>query len=168
LENASNRRLATQPTEIYSLHIAVFDDGTIIWSQAPKRLGAPYRMAKLTTDAFKALKSALADDVSPPLPDDIFRSFGPDSSPLVIGYELDPRRPMELASWHEGLESNSQVVVTQDGIELLEGRDRNAAVARRSPAYRRFLDRWQRLTLALEQAVPATGDRIDPTRISWK
>jgi len=167
LENGSGRE-TTQPREFYSLHIGVFDDGTIIWSQSPKRLGAPYLMAKLTPDAFKTLKSALADDVSPPLPDDIFRSFGPDSSLLVIGYELDHRRRMELASWHEGVENNSQVVVSQDGIELLEGRDRNAALARRSPAYRRFLDRWQRLTLVLERAVPPTGDTIDPTQISWK
>ena len=167
LENAGNG-FTTQPIEFCSLHIAVFDDGTIIWSQSPKKFGAPYRMAKLTPDAFKTLKSALADDVSPPMPDDILRSFGPDSSPLVIGYDLDQRRWTELASWHEGLENNSQVVVSQEGIELLEGRDRNAALARRSPAYHRFLDRRQRLTLALEQAVPPTGDKIEATQIGWK
>lgn len=84
---------------------------------------------------------------------------GPDSGYEVIEVQLADRS-LRLESWHEAAERSSEVVGTHHGLELLEGRNREAVLAAQPSEYRRFRRIWSDIRSTVESWIPANGTSI--------
>jgi hypothetical protein len=147
-------------TEKDALITAIWPDGTIVWSENSVEGGGPYRAASLETAKVEELVGRLwrLDLLSKP---GINRMMlGPDTSCTVIAVAHGSRFE-QCASWHELFELNPGLVATDRGIESLQGRTREQALADSSPDYRQFRHEWGQAREIIGEYIPESGAALD-------
>lgn len=123
-----------------SLLLGLWEDGRLVWSADPVFGGAPYREAQLDpmrVDGVLRCFALLFDrwdgevlEQHPP---------GAEHVELICSVGGQDRR---MASWHEQFEADEGLVVTQDGVLLLDGRSREEVLAASTSDYLRFRVLW--------------------------
>jgi len=137
-----------------ALILAAWPDGRVMWSEDVIHGGPPYheRQAR-PQDIEQALADALALTGRQPLE---AVHTGPDASYTAITVWQGRQPALQLGSWHELFEANSELVVTAGGVEPLSGRDRLEVLAAQPAGYRAFRVLWKavksRLLLLAEAA----------------
>jgi hypothetical protein len=82
--------------------------------------------------------------------------FGPDAPFTTIAMAQGQRR-VSMISWHEVFEQSPTCVATSAGVEVLNGRDREAVVAAEPESYRRFRRLWKETRDRLAALIPNSG-----------
>ena len=136
--------------------VAVWEDGSIIWSEDLTEGGPPYRQSRIDPAQVKETLSALSQrralgDSSATTPYLAYIGFGADWIEIRVAYRACRLR---MASWHELFEQNPGLVGTHDGIEALDGRDRRAVLAAQPESYRRFRRAWTDIRASLLSLIP--------------
>ncbi len=138
------------------LLFAAWADGKIVWSRDPNKGGAPFLTARLDSAKINGLLerwSKVGELGDPQFP--CFYS-GPDSSFLKIALRLDGKT-IEWASWHEGFESNPNLVALP-GITSLDGRSREELLKGAPPEFLRFRGIWKDLRDSTAALIPDQGE----------
>lgn len=135
--------------------IAVWPDGTIIWSGDQVHGGPPYRQgrtdaAKLAAFLVRLEKQGLLKKYA-----DILET-GPDSSYHLIRIVSGKTRA-SLGSWHEIFERNPKLVVTSRGVTSLGDKTREEELRNDDPAYREFRKHWQEIRTFTTKLIPPKG-----------
>lgn len=137
---------------------AVWRDGSVVWSSNGPAGGPPYmeasidreRVADRLEDIYeRAARSYGEEDVD-------IAHYGPDSS-FTVMLLWDHPKTIQLSSWHELYGANTNLVVTDAGIESLNGRSRESVMAQASPDYREFLEVWSSIREAAHSLIPHQG-----------
>jgi hypothetical protein len=146
-------------TEPRRLIVGVWADGTVVWSDNRRTGGAPYRAGQIDRPRVGQLLRELKQAGF--FAETRHVDFGPDASYTVLAAS-DGTDAQWLGSWHEPAPANANVVVTEQGIGVVEpGRPRPEP----SPEYKRFLNTWAAARKAIEATVPREGravERVDP------
>ena len=165
LRTTDYRVRLTQPGERLAEFVAVWPDGTILWS--PKReqngvrcLGAevPPERVLLAVDNLRGL----LDD-----PALTMRSFTIPDSMFDEVVLFDGKRMSSIASCVHFWESNPMVVATDVGIVAVEDRDRDTLVRSRSAEFNQLLDTWTRCVTEVHELVPAEGRPTSFPKDGW-
>ena len=139
------------------LDVAVWGDGRIVWDAN----GSPLQ-ARIDAKQLDALLQRLHRDGVFGEGKTYYASWGPDSAFEVIDVRLPDRR-LELHSWHELFEKNSELVVTSEGVGSLDGRDRDAVLAAEPQEYQRFRRVWSDIRSTVKSWIPAQGEPFTGT-----
>jgi len=138
------------------LILGLWEDGWLVWSADPIFGGPPLLERRILGERLDPLLHCI---------DRLFSRAGGDSiayhAPRAGHVELYTSiggRPRRLVSWHESFERNSGFVVTERGVEALEGRPRAQVAAGADSAYRRFRVLWRDLR-AVATGLTAAGGR---------
>ena len=142
---------ASPPT----LLIAVWDDGSIVWSQDREDGGPPYLSAKIDPAKTAAFLAKLDQDGVFGR-EDLVR-VGPDASYHEI-HLLSGKKHVNLISWHELYERNPKIVSTSHGLTAItEGKTREQMLKEDKQEYREFRSLWKRIRDFTETLVPKKG-----------
>jgi hypothetical protein len=154
--------------DLAPLSIALWQDGTICWSENRSRGGAPYRTARLEAARVEELRSTICTKLGPEPARGRFYAV-PDASVTEIAVQCG-EGVLTLASCIDVFESGGHVIATDHGIEPLADRDRESVLARQSPALREFRALWRECVDRIWSAVPDTGERlpIDHFEYAWE
>jgi hypothetical protein len=145
-DNRSSNRPPDPHEEVMRLVVAVWSDGTIVWSEHGRKGGRPYLTANVREARVKQLLSDLKEA-------GFFRElkrtrwFGPDSGYMVIAAN-DGSDCQRLASWHDGRES----VTNQDGIHALRAGEKLPPPS---------TDAWEKGRELILIAIPKDGQSLD-------
>lgn len=134
-----------------TVEIAVWGDGRIVW-----RASDALHQARIETSRIEQLLQQLQREGVFGDGNVEYNSFGPDSSFDVIDIRL-PDRKLILRSWHENY-TNSGLVVTSRGVEVLEGRNAETIMAAEPAEYHRFRKIWAEIRDTVKSWRPANGD----------
>lgn len=137
--------------------IAVWNDGRIVWRKDDGLL-----QSHIDVKQIDALIQRLHDEGVFGDGSSYYGNFGPDSSFRVIEVTL-PDRQLKMASWHEAADGSTNVVATARGLEVLEGRDRNAVLASQPPEYLRFVRIWSEIRSTVDSWIPVDGEPFTET-----
>lgn len=147
---------ALEGPEPRTVVVAIWADGTIIWSGDRSRGGAPYFLASLPVGSVTQL---LFEQHARLVATTRKEFVVPDSEYAEIAL-VQGDRLAALKSCIPVFESDQRLVATDHGIEALDGRERAAVLATQSREFREFRDAWTRCADALLAAIPPSGDRI--------
>ncbi len=144
------------------LIVAIWKNGRIVWGADPADGGPPYYVGTIRPDQVRAVletisQMGLFDDP------DIERhriNYGPDAPFIAIAID-DGTRCQQLSSWHELFERNSTLVATEQGIESLNGRNRDEVLAGCSAGYRKFREVWEQIRKLLRDIIPIDGEVLE-------
>lgn len=145
---------------------ALWSDGRIIWSATNG--GAPYRHDRFSLEKLDALLGSL-DRKGVFTNQALTRpNLGPDSSFTTIAID-DGRRRLKMASWHELAERHTNIVASADGLEPLEGRNRQQVLQSQPAEYRRFRSTWSEIWQSVTALIPERGDPYnEPVQIQTR
>lgn len=138
--------------------LALWEDGSVVWSSNGTTGGPPYMEATVDRDKIvailkkinqRAVKTFGNKEVN-------LSNYGPDSSYTVM-LILDQQKIMSLSSWHELYEGYANTVVTDAGVEALNGRSKESVLKQASPAYKEFLEAWSTIREVADSSVPHEG-----------
>ena len=135
------------------LIVAVWDDGTIIWSKNRLEGGTPYFTGKVdpvkVTDLLTQMeKQGIFTDKN------LQRShWGPDSkfSEILIKYR---KKTLNIRSWHELYEAGGKTVATSSGLEPLNGRKIETVLQNEPKEYQDFRSMWSKLRQQITGLIP--------------
>ena len=82
------------------------------------------------------------------------RYTGPDAEATRILVRDGDETIVDVASWHEGFESDPRLAATATGIVPLDGKTREEVLATQPAAYQEFRRRWQRVMALLRSLIP--------------
>jgi hypothetical protein len=136
---------------------AVWSDGRIVWSRDPEAGGAPYLTARIEPERIQQLLKRFEER-------GVFAKggprrswFGPDSSYQTIWLSSGERH-LRLETWHELIERNPKLVVTNGSAGALDGRSREEVIRGDTKEFREFRQLWSDLRAAISALVPAAGE----------
>ena len=164
-------RSAFASTNIVAPQIAValWNDGTIVWSVSANKSGPPFKQGKFAREKLAALldnleRAGAFGDKTLGRP-----RFGPDSSFTTIAINAGQRR-LTMRSWHEGFEQRTNLVATANGIVSLGERKREDVLREQPEDYRQFRQVWSEIrqtvaTLIPENGTPFNGQISIPTNL---
>jgi len=143
--------------------LAIWRNGRVVWSRDALKGGPPYRTGRVARGRLRKLLEGL--DASGIFKDPTLNdaNFGPDSQFITIAI-ADGRRRLNMASWHEVYEANSDLVATSAGLEPLDGRDRAAVLAAEPESYRRYRRLWGEVRHRLTSLLPRDGEAAGPLK----
>jgi hypothetical protein len=134
--------------------LQVWLDGRIAWSDDMVRGGLPLHTATIdpaaVIDAIEAIRSSAL----------LGRSWtgevrtGPDADVTTVRVRDGEKLIVDVGSWHEAFEVDPRLVVTATGVEPLNGRSREAVLARQPADYRLFRQRWDEVLGRLRRLIP--------------
>lgn len=142
------------------LIVSIWRDGRIVWSEDSTDGGGPYYEGFLKTAEVEELVDRLwqLDLLSKSGVNRMM--LGPDASCTVIAVAHGSRLE-ECASWHELFEQNPGLVATDRGIESLQGRTREQAIAASSRDYRQFRYEWNQARKIIAEYISESGALLD-------
>lgn len=137
--------------------VALWQDGTVVWSRDRLRGGRPYgsatvardRIARIVADA--AERGRLTEG-------NVFWQYVATSSPVKTVFVRYHGRFLYMSSCHEWAEADSGIVATARGLEPLDGRERREVLASQPPEFRERRVMWERVKATVEEAMPEAGD----------
>ena len=143
--------------ETFPVIVAIWNDGTIIWSKEPVNGGAPYFKGHIEPKELTQTLTVIREKVK----DKEFKKFnvGFDSAYTRIAID-DAESPLFMASWHEGFESNPKLVDTANGITSLDGRDRKAVWEKQPEEYKTFRAVWAYIKESALALIPKEGEAV--------
>jgi hypothetical protein len=133
--------------------LALFADGTLIWSENRLEGGSPYRLVRIESNRIAELfarwqQAGLFNR------DELRRNyFGPDSDWTAIQLRGSDGW-LQLNSWHELFEANPETVVLSGSVQNLNGRDRAEVIAGDKPEFLAFRQAWSELKNDLFALIP--------------
>jgi hypothetical protein len=130
---------------------AVWGDGRIVWRVDHSLLQGRIDTKKIDELLQRLHREGVFGDGKAS-----YHAFGPNSSFEVIKVQLADRQ-LELCSWHELYGQGPDALVTSQGVELLEGRNRDAVIAAQPPEWKRFRSVWSDIRLTVRSWVPSEG-----------
>jgi hypothetical protein len=136
----------------YHLDTVVWADGRIIW-----RAGDSLLRGKIDTRKIDGLIQRLHREGVFGDGKGYYGEFPPDSSFMVIKVRLADRQ-LELCSRNDGLEQTTRTVFTSQGMESLDGRDRDAVLAAQPPEWKRFRSVWSDIRSTVRSWIPPKGE----------
>lgn len=135
------------------LVIAVWRNGRVLWSADSLAGGPPFYEGRIPASKVDAILVAARRQ-------GYFRDlalcrghFGPDARYTTISI-TDGEGRLQMDSWHELYEANSDLVATAHGLASLEGRDRTAVLAAQPAEYRRYRRVWTDIRTSLQAIIP--------------
>jgi hypothetical protein len=136
--------------------MAVWPDGKIIWSEDPAKGGLPFRVSRIEPAKTQALLTKF--EKQSVFQKDEFRHswFGPDSTYHSIWLSTGAKH-IRVESWHELLETNPNLVVTNGGVASLEGRKREDVIASDTKEFQTFRKLWSDLRTSTSSLIPKEG-----------
>jgi hypothetical protein len=143
-----------------ALIMGLWADGRLLWSADPLFGGPPFQETRLDGDRLAGMLNSfgrLFDRWEGPLIE--YHPEGASHIELVCTAGGHDRR---LASWHEAFERNPALVVTDRGVEDLDGRERARVWAEADPDYRRFRLLWGDVRALMRGIVPAQAEPPTP------
>lgn len=148
--------------------MAVWSDGTMIYSKNAIEGGAPYYQKRVSRLELRRVLSCLEKH-------GVFSIsgrksyYGPSSSFSCI-YIANEGREILLKSWHELYEKNPKIIATQHGgMEALGDRDRHAVVLKWSSKYKEFREQWTLTRTELKKLIEVGGEGrvIQNVQFEW-
>ena len=133
--------------------VAVWEDGTMMWSEDSMKGGAPYRRGTIEPAAISELKAKLERRNAFEDSNINRHSYGPDSrwSGIVVrGREAY----LDIRTWHELAEMNPNVVSISGSLRGLNGRNRDEVLAEDSKEYRGFRSAWSKIKAEMLALIP--------------
>jgi hypothetical protein len=155
----------TESRELAPLLIAAWADGTICWSRDRLRGGAPYTSARIDPIRLHEVLERLRSKLEPEPARGRLKG-APDASILELAVLADDG-VFGLASNIPFFETNPRLVVTDHGIEDLEGRDRASVMAAQSPALSEFRRTWDECVALVWSLVPEQGEPLAVERFEY-
>jgi len=140
-------------TDARAVIVAVWADGTIIWSEDRSRGGPPYFLAELPAFGVQRLVSQMQSSLRASQRTEY---LVPDAGYTEVAL-ASPTRLDSMSSCIPEFERHPGLVATDDGIQALKGQDRAEVLARQSRELREFRDAWTRSVDALIGAIPESG-----------
>jgi hypothetical protein len=141
--------------------VAVWGDGSIVWSHDAIEGGPPYQIGRCGAESVLSLfndleKKGVFEDRS------LERAyFGPDSRFTTIQLD-DGRRRLRMQSWHELYEQHGKVVAGSHGLTALNGRSLEEVVKTEPEPYQKYRRTWSELRSRLAGLIPGAGEALDP------
>ncbi|QJE98683.1 hypothetical protein [Luteolibacter luteus] len=137
--------------------VAVWPDGSILWSKDREDGGPPYLSGKTDPAKVTAFLTKLdKEGVFKKGPDDLVY-VGPDAS----YHEIDLLRGnhyVYLQSWHELYERNPKTVGTSHGLAIIgEGETREQILAKETAEYRAYRQLWKEIRDFTTSLIPPQG-----------
>jgi hypothetical protein len=138
------------------LILAAWPDGHIVWSGDRLKGGAPYRAGRVDPKTVAALLGRFGKDGL--FSDDSLNQahFGPDSDFITVLIKSG-KQQVKMQSWHELFEESDNLVATEGGVSVLEGRRRLDVLRKAKPEYLYFRTVWSETRDRLRGLVPAEG-----------
>ena len=137
------------------LVVAVWADGTVVWSKNPVAGGAPYLTGKTEPTACSELLNRLDRDGYFSTESLTHARFGPDSQFTSI-FTNNKDQKLKMQSWHELYELSGKIVCTSGGATALKG-ERLALLANDEKEYIHYRLAWAELRLMINQLIPENG-----------
>jgi len=145
-EAASTSFRAQKNLDISDIHgqgiiFRLYSDGTAIYSGDDFEVGPPYYTIKIPQDQI----TGFFDDMKR---HEIFSGetqlfYSGPSSGCVRIYLNNDGQTLWFCSWHELYEDNPNLIVTEDGVFPLEGRDKTKIIESQDEDYKLFLSKWK-------------------------
>ena len=154
------------------LVVAVWPDGTIVWSKNWIAGGTPYLKGKIEPTSCSTLLKRLDHDGYFANESLSNAHFGPDSQFTSILIKNESKK-LEMQSWHELFELSGKIVCTSGGSTGLKG-NRLESLANDTKEYVHYRLAWAELRLMINQLIPTTGQttngdiHMDRGIMSWK
>ena len=136
------------------LIVAVWPDGTVIWSDNRATGGKPYYIGRIPNELVTKLLASLKEVGLFDLPGGA--RFGPDASYTVIAADADGKRQW-LGSWHDPPTTRPRVHVGEGGMSALAPAQPRP---KHSPEYARFLEVWSESRRLIESVVPERHGKL--------
>ncbi|MBN2024110.1 MAG: hypothetical protein JW809_15105 [Pirellulales bacterium] len=158
-----------------SLILAIWPDGHAVWSEDPIAGGAPYRSGHIPPDRVKKLLARVeADGYFDNRA--LTRPYSGTHMTFTTILIRSGKRQLKMSSLHEVSESEyvDNTVVTQRGIQRLDGRRRLNVLAGESSDYLFYRMAWAELRAWLSSALPTASGPADGEllmeagRLSWR
>ena len=154
------------------LVVAVWADGTVVWSKNRTAGGAPYLTGKIEPASYSSLIQRMDRDGYFSSESLSQAKFGPDSqfTSMLI---KNKNQKLEMQSWHELYERSGKIVCTSRGATALKGK-RLASLSTDKIEYVHYRLAWAELRLMINQLLPANGESVDGDiqmkrgTMSWK
>ncbi|AQT67833.1 hypothetical protein STSP2_00984 [Anaerohalosphaera lusitana] len=130
----------------------IWPDGTMVYSSNRIEGGSPYYKAALSQKEISSFLNKLeTTDFWNADQRQSWYGFDSDRSIIVI---IDQSKTKYLSSWHELEEQNQNLVVTDRGVEPLQGRSRKEVMSSCSDEYAQFIAKWKFVRYELEKLIP--------------
>jgi hypothetical protein len=138
------------------LILAAWPDGHIVWSGDRLKGGAPYRAGRVDPKKISALLGRFEKEGL--FSDETLNQahFGPDSEFLTV-FIKSGKQQVQMQSWHELFEESDNLVATEGGVSVLEGRRRLDVLRKAKPEYLFFRTVWSETRDRLSGLIPAEG-----------
>ncbi len=147
------------------VYLALWEDGTIIWSVDPKYDQAPFNVGKIPhfskENITKRLKEFGFFDLKRR------HHFMFNSGTIKLAYTEDDTI-IYLESYHELFEANPNLVVTHHGIQSLEGQLCSQVIGDSTEEYKQFRETWDNTKHLFLQMIPDPIDYMDENQIIAK
>jgi hypothetical protein len=142
---------------LHPISFAAFDDGTLVW-----RTGEAGHFAYARATVARAALERVLDELEPQferVPRDERRHFGPDADYRAL--TLRGRGgAIRFESWHDD-DPQSEVVATDRGLEVRDGRSDEQLERAWPDDYRAFRNAWRAAVAKFEALRPAHGEPLD-------
>ncbi len=154
------------------LVVAVWTDGTIVWSENRIVGGAPHLLGKIEPTSCSKLLERLDRDGYFDNETLSHAQFGPDSEFTSVLIK-NKNQKLDMRSWHELYESSGKIVCTSGSAEALVGK-RLASLAEDEKEYVHYRLAWAELRLMINQLIPSNGKsttgelHMEHGKMSWK
>ena len=143
------------------LIVAVWDNGTMLWSTNTIYGGTPYFYGKTSVNVSTVLDSFQGNGyLSGEHPKS---NFGPSSS-FIRMFVSSGTNTLFTGSWHEGFEQNLNLVALP-GITSLNGRNREDVLKTTPPEWQQYRAMWTDIRSNVNAMLPQTGDLIDTVQV---
>lgn len=150
-----------------SLMVAIWKDGQIIWSDDQMTGGPPYKSGKISNLAIQAFLDDLQNK-------GIFSNYrlnspdyGPDSEFTTIAI-ADGNRLLNMSSWHELFEADSNLVATSHGITTITKGTREEILSNDTKEYQKYRQIWKEIRFAIKALIPKEGSLLEDITFSVK
>lgn len=147
------------PEMFSKLIVAVWGDGTIVWSDDRLNGGMPYRSARIDPKKVKSLLAGLKRDGAFDEKSLQRGYLGPDSHHTVILVRFENKQ-LEMSSWHELYEGDSKRIALSYGLTLLDNRQRYQALKDEPSEYLLFRMVWSDIRARAAELIPSAGVQI--------
>ena len=142
------------------LILAIWGDGSAVWSDDRVQGGAPYRSGRIDPARLTSLLASIDRDGYFADESLAHVRFGPDSQFTTILVAAGKMR-MKMQSWHELAEAGGKIVATKGGLTALNGRTRLEALSKEPSEYLHFRLAWSELRESASALIPSDSKPID-------
>ncbi|MBI5434393.1 MAG: hypothetical protein HZA52_16285 [Planctomycetes bacterium] len=156
-----NRFFSTDVELGPTLDLAVWDDGTVVWSRESASGERTLLRGRAEPERVAAALRAIAARIESVPPGE--RSYGVPCSGFARVTARGERGRLELASAHEGFEQNPELVALDSGITTVDERGRAAMLEQSSEGFRALRSAWVDARRELEALIPPAGEPCAPS-----